>query len=177
MNSLRRVHAELCKASSTPRRPSAKGGGFSSLRLMPPTLVIWDLSFWDLRFENSWLKIWGMRFEIWGLRVQDWRFEIWGFWALWGLSVRIKVWRFEVWGFEVWGLSVFKDFQGLEGVLGGVLGSLLEGILGGSWRVEVGKREAGGGASWRPFQVFWGCFEAFWGVLGCFEAVFRGFQA
>ena len=30
MNSLRRVHAELCKASSTPRRPSAKGGGFQA---------------------------------------------------------------------------------------------------------------------------------------------------
>ena len=32
MNSLRRVHAELCKLSSTPRRPSAKGGGFRWLR-------------------------------------------------------------------------------------------------------------------------------------------------
>ena len=56
-------------------------------------------------------------------------------------------------------MSVFKDFQGLEGVLGGVLGSLLEGILGGSWRVEVGKREAGGR-----------------GILKAFSAVFSGFQ-
>ena len=44
-------------------------------------------------------------------------------------------------------MSVFKDFQGLEDVWEAVLGSLLEGILGGSWRVEVGKREAGEGAS------------------------------
>ena len=30
-------YAELCELFSTPRRPSAKGGGFQRLRLMPPT--------------------------------------------------------------------------------------------------------------------------------------------
>ena len=38
----------------------------------------------------------------------------------------------------------FQRFWGLEGVLGSVLGSLLEGILGGSWRVE-GREKGGGG--------------------------------
>ena len=58
-------------------------------------------------------------------------------------------------------MSVFKDFQGLEGVLGGVLGSLLEGILGGSWRVEVGKREAGGGHPEGLFRCFEGVLKVF----------------
>ena len=44
----------------------------------------------DLGFEI-------LRFEVWEFRVEDLRFEIWDFWALWGLSLRIEMWRFEVW--------------------------------------------------------------------------------
>ena len=37
-DSLRRIQIRIqIKAFSTPRRPSAKGGGFKALRLMPPT--------------------------------------------------------------------------------------------------------------------------------------------
>ena len=52
--------------------------------------------------------------------------------------------------------GVFRDFQGLEGVWGGVLGSLLEGILGGSWRVKG--REKGRGRGGHP-EGFLGRFR------------------
>ena len=49
-DSLRRIQIRIqIKAFSTPRRPSAKGGGFPSLRLMPPTPKA--LGFEILRFE------------------------------------------------------------------------------------------------------------------------------
>ena len=49
-DSLRRIQIRIqIKAFSTPRRPSAKGGGFPSLRLMPPTPRA--LGFEILRFQ------------------------------------------------------------------------------------------------------------------------------
>ena len=49
-DSLRRIQIRIqIKMFSTPRRPSAKGGGFPSLRLMPPTPKA--LGFEILRFE------------------------------------------------------------------------------------------------------------------------------
>ena len=57
-DSLRRIQIRIqIKLFSTPRRPSAKGGGFPSLRLMPPTPRALGFEILRFRFENSGLKI------------------------------------------------------------------------------------------------------------------------
>ena len=62
-------------------------------------------------------------------------------------------------------MSVFKDFQGLEGVWGGVLGSFSEGILGGSWRVEGREKEGRRGSILKVFSAIFSCFQPFSAVF------------
>ena len=67
-------YAELCKLFSTPRRPSAKGGGFNRYaHSAVPYLDVWMIGCQDVP-----MKDWGLRIGIacWALAIGRWGLEV-----------------------------------------------------------------------------------------------------